>query len=118
MTTITSSSLLDKLGIADLNDGACFGRDGWIKESGAAPLVSVNPSTGQPIAAVSTASAASCDRVIEKSAEAFAAWRSVRARAATSCAIQERFARFASRWAICQSQMGKIRVEDMAKCRR
>jgi aldehyde dehydrogenase (NAD+) len=68
-------ALLDKLHIADRNAGACYGTDGWIDEPGAAPLVSHNPATGQPIASVSTASPAACDRVIGEAARAFTAWR-------------------------------------------
>ena len=68
-------ALLDKLKIAPLNAGACTGPDGWITEADATPLVSVNPATGAPIAAVAMASPAAYDRVVDAAARAFADWR-------------------------------------------
>ena len=70
-----AKSLLDRLHIKPRNAGASFGADGWIDEPNGAQLVSLNPSTGQPLAAVSTASAAACDRIIGESSRAFAEWR-------------------------------------------
>ena len=75
MMVPTEQSLLDTLHISSRNAGASFGADGWIDEPGAAPLVSINPTTGHPIASVSTASAAAADRVIAESARAFQTWR-------------------------------------------
>ena len=70
-----TQALLDRLHIASRNAGASFGVDGWIDEPAAAPLVSINPATGEPIASVSTASPAAGDRVIAESARAFETWR-------------------------------------------
>jgi aldehyde dehydrogenase (NAD+) len=70
-----AQSLLDRLHIKSRNAGASFGADGWIDEPNGTPLVSVNPATGKPIATVSMASAASCDRVVGEAARAFETWR-------------------------------------------
>ncbi|MEZ5319356.1 MAG: aldehyde dehydrogenase family protein [Vicinamibacterales bacterium] len=69
----TTASLLQKLNITDLNHGACTGPDGW--SGGGDRLVSIDPSTGDEIAAVQMASEADCDRVIGAAAETFASWR-------------------------------------------
>ena len=45
-------SLLDKLNIATTNPGACTGPNGWISDPVGETLVSFNPATAQPIAAV------------------------------------------------------------------
>ena len=74
-TAVKEQAILDRLQIASRNAGASFGVDGWIDEPGAAPLVSINPTTGQPIASVSTASAAAGDRVMTESVRAFESWR-------------------------------------------
>ena len=74
----TIKALLARLQIQDVNPGACWGPGGWIDEgeaSGDAPLVSINPSTGQPIASVRLASPEACDRVVDEAARAFETWR-------------------------------------------
>ena len=68
-------ALLKKLQIADVNAGACSGPNGWIDEADATPLVSVNPTTGEPIASVRLASSAASDTVIADAARAFQTWR-------------------------------------------
>jgi aldehyde dehydrogenase (NAD+) len=67
--------LLKKLNISDRNPGACFGADGWIDEPGATLRPSINPATGETIAAVSLASGAACDRVVSEASRAFESWR-------------------------------------------
>jgi aldehyde dehydrogenase (NAD+) len=62
MTSRTMTShraLLDKLGIEDVNAGACSGPDRWVRSSGADRVVSANPTTGEPIAAVELTTEAS-----------------------------------------------------------
>src|SRR5262249_42680760 len=66
---------LTKLHIDEVNAGACFGPNGWIAEAGAERLVSVNPTTGAPIASVHLASSAATDAVIAEAARAFETWR-------------------------------------------
>jgi aldehyde dehydrogenase (NAD+) len=56
-TTTAVPSLLSKLQLQDVNPGACAGPDRWIAAEGGQPLVSFNPSTGEPIATVVQATA-------------------------------------------------------------
>jgi aldehyde dehydrogenase (NAD+) len=70
-----AKALLDKLHLADVNPGACSGPDDWITEADTPRLVSSDPSTGAPIAAIATASEAACDRVIADARAAFDTWR-------------------------------------------
>jgi aldehyde dehydrogenase (NAD+) len=70
-------SLLDKLGIEDVNAGACTGPDGWIKDPKGKELVSNNPTTGEPIAKVVQATSESYEKVITAAHGAFKSWRSV-----------------------------------------
>ena len=71
---MTTRALLDKLRIAELNPGASSGEGEWQAQSGPA-LVSVNPATGQAIAAVSTATPVECERIVGASSRAFDTWR-------------------------------------------
>ena len=73
--TRDARALLKNLQIQDVNDGACWGPGGWIAEPSATSLVSVNPTTGEPLAAVRLASTATCDAVVARSASAFETWR-------------------------------------------
>jgi aldehyde dehydrogenase (NAD+) len=69
--------LLDKLHLIDLNPGACTGPDGWISDSNGKKLVSYNPATGEAIASIVQATAATYDTAVGRAAEAFLSWRSV-----------------------------------------
>ncbi|RME13162.1 MAG: aldehyde dehydrogenase family protein, partial [Ardenticatenia bacterium] len=70
-------SILQKLGLSDVNSGACIGPDEWIEDPNGEKLISYNPTTNEPIASVITATAATYDRVVEAAAEAFLEWRMV-----------------------------------------
>jgi aldehyde dehydrogenase (NAD+) len=70
------NALLDKLGLKDVNSGACAGPSAWTAAEGPM-LVSRNPATGEPIAAVTTAKDADYEQVIGKAVEAFLRWRLV-----------------------------------------
>ena len=70
-------SLLKQLNISATNSGACFGHDGWIDDSSAEMLSSINPSTGETIAQVQLTSAAAYDRVVDENVKSFESWRSV-----------------------------------------
>jgi len=72
-----TKALLTKLGIEDVNAGACVGPDGWMRDDDAGRVVSINSSTGEPIASVMLASETTCDHVVSASAAAFARWREV-----------------------------------------
>jgi len=72
MTTTTLNGLLPRLGIRDVNPGAGTGR--WIETKGA-ELISVNPTTGEPIAKVRQATKADYDEVVKTAQQAFERWR-------------------------------------------
>jgi aldehyde dehydrogenase (NAD+) len=66
------SEILDSLGIEPQNRGAWAGE--WIDTTG--PIVeSINPTTGEPLAAVRTTSAEEYERVAATADEAFKVWR-------------------------------------------
>ena len=71
--TITANPVLERLGIEQVNSGAC-GRE-WIASSGTASIASINPADGQEIARVRLASAKDYDQVVAEAAEVFARWR-------------------------------------------
>lgn len=78
MATLTrTSSLLDKLQLTERNPGACHGPDGWITDPAGKELVSYNPATGEPIASVVQATAASYETVLQAAVNAFETWRMV-----------------------------------------
>jgi aldehyde dehydrogenase (NAD+) len=65
--------LLSRLGIGERNSGVSCG-DG-ADDSGGAEIRSVNPTTGQLLPIVRTASVADYDRVVDRAAAAFRTWR-------------------------------------------
>ncbi len=65
--------LLKRLGIREVNSGVGYGE--WSPEPGGAELVSLNPSTGEPLAKVQTASRGDYDQLVERAQEAFKSWR-------------------------------------------
>ena len=67
--------LLQKLGIKDLNTGACAGPDAWYEDPQSQELVSYNPATGEPIAKVLQATEKTYEQVISQAIEAFKKWR-------------------------------------------
>ncbi len=71
-TTTHSEQILRRLGIEAENHGAFDGS--WIATSGER-IESVNPATGEPLAAVRTASVEDYERVAESATAAFRAWR-------------------------------------------
>jgi aldehyde dehydrogenase (NAD+) len=71
------NKLLEKLDLKDLNPGASTGAGAWIEDPGGERLVSYNPTTGEPIAAVVQATGATYDRVASQARAAFEAWRAV-----------------------------------------
>jgi aldehyde dehydrogenase (NAD+) len=72
-----TKALFDKLGIEEVNAGASTGHDWWVRDDDAGRVVSINPSTGEPLASVVLASENTCDRVVAASVEAFRKWREV-----------------------------------------
>jgi aldehyde dehydrogenase (NAD+) len=74
-TIVKASSLLDRLQLKEVNPGVSSGADRWITDGNAETLISYNPATGDPIARVQQASAASYDRVVADAVKAFELWR-------------------------------------------
>ena len=70
-------ALLDKLGIAPVNPGACIGADRWLQEPGGKELVSYNPTTGEPIARIIQATPAIYEQVAAAAQAGFLSWRQV-----------------------------------------
>lgn len=70
-------SLLEKLNLKSVNPGACTGAAGWITDPNGKELVSYNPASGEPIAAVVQATATAYEAVVSKAAETFTSWRDV-----------------------------------------
>ncbi|UCE00352.1 MAG: aldehyde dehydrogenase family protein [Chloroflexota bacterium] len=68
-------AILDKLGIQEINPGACTGQGRWIEDPHGKPLVSYNPTTGEPLATVIQISAERYEEVIQVAQEAFLSWR-------------------------------------------
>ncbi len=69
--------LLDRLGLQDVNPGASTGADAWIADPAGTRLVSRNPATGEPIATVVQATAATYDAVVRGAVERFRTWQSL-----------------------------------------
>ncbi len=68
--------VLQQLGIEELNSGVCC-EGQWIKNPGGQEIVSINPSTGEPLARVATAGRSEYERCIVASQHAFEKWRCV-----------------------------------------
>jgi aldehyde dehydrogenase (NAD+) len=75
MLVTSTSAVLDALGVKPLNQGACTGPDGWVSDPSAGTLTSFNPTTGDPIAAVSLATPGVYDRVADAALRSFRSWR-------------------------------------------
>ena len=69
--------ILEKLGIKEVNAGACTGPDGWIRDPHGEELVSFNPTTGEPLAKIVQATASSYETVASAAESAFQTWRTV-----------------------------------------
>lgn len=69
------NSILEQLKVQAENKGSCTGPDAWL-DSNATPLVSYNPTNGQPIAAVQPTTAVSYHTTIAAAQTAFQSWRS------------------------------------------
>ena len=72
-----ATAALRELGILADNPGVWCGGTGWNERGDGARLDSINPTTGEPIASVRTATAEDYERVIATATEAAAAWRRV-----------------------------------------
>ena len=70
-------ALLNKLGIKEVNYGACAGSDSWFKDPKGPELVSYNPTNGKPIAKIIQTTGKTYEQVVSQASEAFRAWRMV-----------------------------------------
>jgi aldehyde dehydrogenase (NAD+) len=70
-----SNALLSKLQINEVNPGACLGPDGWLTDPQGKAVVSINPTTGAPIASVLQASPECYQQVMDAASAAFLTWR-------------------------------------------
>ena len=70
-------SILEKLGIKEVNAGGCTGPDGWIEDPDGKEIISFNPTTGEPIAKIVQATSTSYETVASSAHSAFQAWRAV-----------------------------------------
>jgi aldehyde dehydrogenase (NAD+) len=68
---------LKSLGIKDFNPGAYFGDGQWSDTTDAGIREAINPSTGEIIASVYSASADDYEKVVNRSREVFKEWRQV-----------------------------------------
>ncbi|MBS1858999.1 MAG: aldehyde dehydrogenase family protein [Acidobacteria bacterium] len=103
---------LESLGIEPVNPGACHGE--WIAEPSARELISRNPATGEPIAAVLLAGPSTYESVMARAVDAFAGWRATpapkRGEIVREIAVELR-AHKRSLGALVSLEMGKIRAE-------
>jgi len=68
---------LEQLGIQMINSGASWSAKGWIGTKGREELVSINPTTGKPIASVMQANERDYETVVKKATESFQSFRMV-----------------------------------------
>ena len=72
-TTSRFNDVFKRLGIDAVNSGVASGD--WIKKPGGEEIASINPSTGETLARVLTASRADYEACVERAADAFQRWR-------------------------------------------
>jgi len=70
-------TLLEKLGIKEINLGACSGVDLWFEDPEGLTLTSSNPTTGAAIGKVIQATERTYEQVLAEAEEAFKTWRMV-----------------------------------------
>ncbi len=68
-------SLLKELKIEEVNVGTCAAADQWFDDKNGELIVSVNPATNEPIAAVREATPASYEQAVQAATQGFARWR-------------------------------------------
>jgi aldehyde dehydrogenase (NAD+) len=72
--TVRPASLLEKLGLREVNCGAC-GNGHWINDRDGSELISDDPTTHEPLARVIQATPASYDVIVRQAQNAFMEWR-------------------------------------------
>ncbi|MCX8118045.1 MAG: aldehyde dehydrogenase family protein [Desulfobacterota bacterium] len=111
-------ALLEKLGIREVNRGACSGADLWFDDPEGKELTSYNPTTGEPIAKVIQATEKSYDQVVSHAVKAFKTWRMVPA--PKRGLLARDFAQLLREFKeplgeLVTLEMGKIKVEGMGE---
>ncbi|HJW90085.1 MAG TPA: aldehyde dehydrogenase family protein [Anaerolineales bacterium] len=71
------SAILEKLGIQEVNPGACTGPGGWLEDPNGRVLISYNPATGEPLAKIIQATPTTYERVVAAAQAAFLTWRNL-----------------------------------------
>jgi aldehyde dehydrogenase (NAD+) len=69
------NSLLEKLNVKEINSGASAGADDWFKVPSGKELVSLNPTTNEPIARVIQADSDAYNNVMSIAEKTFSTWR-------------------------------------------
>lgn len=113
----TMQTILNKLQLTQHNLGSCTGPDGWL-DSQASPLLSMNPTTGDPIAAVIPANTATYNQVADAASRAFATWRTTTAprRGLLIRDLGNALREYAEPLGeLVSLEMGKIRVEGLGE---
>lgn len=111
-------SLLQKLHLEAVNLGTCCGRDRWPLETHSERLISYNPSTGEPIAAVIPGTPDSYAHIVENSQTAFHTWREMPAPKRglvvrdLGAALREKIEPLGE---LVSLEMGKIRAEGIGE---
>jgi len=70
-------AVLEKLGIQEVNPGACTGPGAWIEDPDGKPLISYNPTTGDALATVIQTTLGTSKKVISHAHSTFQTWRSI-----------------------------------------
>jgi aldehyde dehydrogenase (NAD+) len=70
-------SLLNKLGITEVNPGACSGPEAWLVSPDGKEMISYNPTTDEPIAKIIQATPAIYEQIVSAAQAAFLTWRNV-----------------------------------------
>ena len=74
---MNTSEILQSLGLESVNQGAYLGDGEWSSTTDAGVIDCVNPTTGESIATVHSASDGDYERMMARAREVFAEWRSV-----------------------------------------
>ncbi|MBI45282.1 MAG: aldehyde dehydrogenase family protein [Candidatus Marinimicrobia bacterium] len=71
------NNILEKLGVKEINYGACIGGDKWIESNDSGPIESINPTNHKLLAKVNKCNEEDYELVIQESLKAFEDWRMV-----------------------------------------
>jgi len=106
-------TVLKELGLSAINAGGSTGR--WWSSGEEGPLIhSINPATGQPIAAVRTCTAEDYQRIVQEASDTFVRWRTVPAPKRGECirligqALRDRKDQLGT---LVSLEVGKIKAE-------